>query len=108
MTRSDGSWTYGKILEYDSLGDTYTGEGRAEGRRGSARALAFAFAPAGFRARAPATPATPALVTDPSLAPLPSALGAVQTKVGPKYFVERASITDDIVTNPYDGSCAQQ
>mmetsp|Transcript_7037 Transcript_7037/g.18505 ORF Transcript_7037/g.18505 Transcript_7037/m.18505 type:complete len:280 (-) Transcript_7037:555-1394(-) len=56
VTRTDGSWTYGKIQEYDSMGDTYT----------------------------------------------------VQTKVGPKYFVERDTITDDIVTNPSDGSCAQQ
>jgi len=56
VTRSDGSWTYGKIQEYDAGGDTYT----------------------------------------------------VHTKMGPKYFVERADLTDDIVTNPSDGSCAQQ
>jgi len=56
VTRTDGSWTYGKIQEYDAGGDTYT----------------------------------------------------VHTKMGPKYFVERADLTDDIVTNPSDGSCAQQ
>lgn len=56
VTRSDGSWTYGKVMDYDSGGDTYT----------------------------------------------------IQTKAGPKYFVERADITEDIVTNPSDGSCAQQ
>lgn len=56
VTRSDGSWTYGKVQEYDAGGDTYT----------------------------------------------------VHTKMGPKYFVERADLTDDIVTNPSDGSCAQQ
>ena len=56
MTRSDGSWTYGKIMEYESLGDTYS----------------------------------------------------VMTRAGPKHLVERADITDDIVVNPSDGSCAQQ
>ena len=24
VTRSDGSWTYGKIMEYDDLGDNYS------------------------------------------------------------------------------------
>jgi len=56
VTRSDGSWTYGKVQEYDEMADNYT----------------------------------------------------VLTKMGPKYFVERADLTDDIVTNPSDGSCAQQ
>ena len=56
VTRSDGSWTYGKVQEYDVGGDTYT----------------------------------------------------VLTKMGPKYMVERDELTDDIVTNPSDGSCAQQ
>jgi len=56
VTRSDGTWTYGKVLDYDAGGDTYT----------------------------------------------------IHTKAGPKYFVERGDLTDDIVTNPSDGSCAQQ
>ena len=56
VTRSDGSWTYGKIMEYEDMGDTYT----------------------------------------------------IMTRGGPKHFVERADLTDDIVVNPSDGSCAQQ
>ena len=56
VTRSDHSWTYGKIMAYDSLGDTYS----------------------------------------------------VMTRAGAKHFVERDQITDDIVVNPSDGSCAQQ
>lgn len=56
VTRSDGSWTYGKIMEYDASGDTYS----------------------------------------------------VMTRAGAKHFVERDAITDDIVVNPSDGSCAQQ
>lgn len=56
MTRSDGSWTYGKIMAYDENGDTYS----------------------------------------------------VLTRQGAKHFVERDSLTDDVVVNPSDGSCAQQ
>lgn len=56
VTRSDGTWTYAKIQEYDDMGDTYT----------------------------------------------------VMTKMGPKYMVERADITEDVLINPSDGSCAQQ
>ena len=56
VNRSDGSWTYGKIISYDAGGDTYS----------------------------------------------------VQTRAGPKHFVERADITDDVVVNPSDGGCAQQ
>ena len=56
VTRSDHSWTYGKIMDYDELGDTYS----------------------------------------------------VMTRAGPKHFVDREAITDDIVVNPSDGSCAQQ
>jgi len=56
VTRSDGSWSYGKIMDYDPTGDVYT----------------------------------------------------VMTKAGPKYFVERDCITEDVVVNPGDGSCAQQ
>ena len=56
VTRPDGSWTYGKIMEYDSSGDTYS----------------------------------------------------VMTRAGAKHFVERSELTDDIVVNPSDGSCAQQ
>ncbi len=56
VTRSDGSWTYGKIMAYDEGGDNYT----------------------------------------------------VMTRAGPKHFVERADLTDDVVVNPSDGSCAQQ
>ena len=29
VNRSDGSWTYGKIMEYDGMGDTYTVSQRA-------------------------------------------------------------------------------
>ena len=29
-------------------------------------------------------------------------------RAGPKHFVERGDITDDVVVNPSDGSCAQQ
>ena len=56
VNRSDGSWTYGKVMDYDELGDTYS----------------------------------------------------VMTRAGAKHFVERDTITDDIVVNPSDGSCAQQ
>jgi len=56
VTRSDGSWTYGKIMEYDDLGDNYS----------------------------------------------------IMTRAGPKHMVDPDSITDDIVVNPSDGSCAQQ
>jgi len=56
VTRSDGSWTYGKIMDYDPSGDVYS----------------------------------------------------VLTKQGPKHFVERDDITDDVFFNPSDGSCAQQ
>ena len=56
VTRSDGSWTYGKVMGYDEGGNTYS----------------------------------------------------VMTRAGPKHFVERDDITDDIVVNPSDGSCAQQ
>ena len=56
VTRSDGNWTYGKIMDYDASGDTYS----------------------------------------------------VMTRAGAKHFVERDTITDDIVVNPSDGSCAQQ
>jgi len=56
VTRSDGSWTYGKIMDYDDLGDNYS----------------------------------------------------VMTKAGPKYMVDPDCLTDDIVVNPSDGSCAQQ
>ena len=30
------------------------------------------------------------------------------TRLGPKYMVERDTITDDIVVNPSSGECAQQ
>jgi len=33
---------------------------------------------------------------------------SVMTRAGAKHFVERADLTDDIVVNPSDGSCAQQ
>ena len=33
---------------------------------------------------------------------------SVMTRAGPKHFVERDAISDDIVVNPSDGSCAQQ
>ena len=33
---------------------------------------------------------------------------SVMTRAGPKHFVEREAISDDIVVNPSDGSCAQQ
>ena len=56
VSRSDGSWTYGKIMDYDPTADTYS----------------------------------------------------VMTRAGPKHFVDRADLTDDIVVNPSDGSCAQQ
>ena len=56
VTRSDGSWTYGKVMDYDPSGDTYS----------------------------------------------------VMTKQGAKHFIERDDITDDILVNPSDGSCAQQ
>ena len=56
VTRSDGSWTYGKVMAYDAGGDTYS----------------------------------------------------VMTRAGAKHFVERADLTDDVVVNPSDGSCAQQ
>jgi len=56
VARSNGSWTYGKVMDYDPSGDHYT----------------------------------------------------VMTKNGPKYFVERDDITDDVLINPGDGSCAQQ
>lgn len=56
VTRSDGTWTYGKIMDYDEMGDSYT----------------------------------------------------IMTKAGPKYMVDRADLTDNIVTNPSDGSCAHQ
>jgi hypothetical protein len=56
VTRTDGSWTYGKVMDYDVNGDTYS----------------------------------------------------VMTRAGPKHMVEREAITDDIVVNPSDGSCAQQ
>jgi len=56
VTRSDGTWTYGKIMAYDDLGDTYS----------------------------------------------------VMTRAGAKHLVERESLTDDVVVNPSDGSCAQQ
>ncbi len=54
--RNDGSWTYGKIMDYEDLGGTYS----------------------------------------------------VMTKAGPKYMVERDTISDDIVVNPATGECAQQ
>ena len=56
VSRSDGSWTYGKIMAYDHGGDTYS----------------------------------------------------VMTRAGAKHFVERSYLTDDVVVNPSDGSCAQQ
>jgi hypothetical protein len=56
VSRSDGSWTYGKIMAYDAGGDTYS----------------------------------------------------VMTRAGAKHFVERSYLTDDVVVNPSDGSCAQQ
>ena len=56
VSRSDGSWTYGKIMDYDPTADTYS----------------------------------------------------VMTRAGPKHCIERDDITDDIVVNPSDGSCAQQ
>ena len=56
VTRSNGEWTYGKIMDYDDLGDMYS----------------------------------------------------VMTRAGPKHFVARDDISDDIVVNPSDGSCAQQ
>ena len=56
VTRSDGTWTYGKIMQHDSGGDTYS----------------------------------------------------VMTRAGAKHFVERDCLTDDVVVNPSDGSCAQQ
>ena len=33
---------------------------------------------------------------------------SVMTRAGAKHFVERADLTDDVVVNPSDGSCAQQ
>eukprot|EP00322_Chrysochromulina_rotalis_P011980 CAMPEP_0115846774 /NCGR_PEP_ID=MMETSP0287-20121206/10034_1 /TAXON_ID=412157 /ORGANISM="Chrysochromulina rotalis, Strain UIO044" /LENGTH=232 /DNA_ID=CAMNT_0003300575 /DNA_START=26 /DNA_END=724 /DNA_ORIENTATION=+ len=56
VTRSDGSWTYGKIMDHEAEGNTYS----------------------------------------------------VMTRAGAKHFVEREDLTDDIVVNPSDGSCAQQ
>uniref|UniRef100_A0A7S2E335 Uncharacterized protein n=1 Tax=Haptolina brevifila TaxID=156173 RepID=A0A7S2E335_9EUKA len=56
VNRSDGSWTYGKVMDYDPTGDVYT----------------------------------------------------VMTRAGPKYFVERDDISEDVLVNPGDGTCAQQ
>ena len=56
VTRSDGSWTYGKVMDHETEGDTYS----------------------------------------------------IMTRAGPKHMVERNCLTDDIVVNPSDGSCAQQ
>jgi len=56
VARSDGSWTYGKIMDYDPSGDVYS----------------------------------------------------VMTKRGPKYFVEKSDITEDVCINPGNGGCAQQ
>ena len=56
VNRTDGSWTYGKVMEYDEGACNYT----------------------------------------------------IMTKAGPKYFVERDTISDDIVVNPSTGECAQQ
>jgi len=56
VTRSDGSWTYGKVMDHESEGNTYS----------------------------------------------------IMTRAGAKHFVERDCLTDDIVVNPSDGSCAQQ
>ena len=56
VARSNGGWTYGKIMDYDDLGDTYS----------------------------------------------------IMTRAGPKHLVERELITDDIIENPSDGTCAQQ
>lgn len=56
VARNDGTWTYGKIMDYDPSGDVYS----------------------------------------------------VMTRAGPKHFVERSDITDDVCVNPGDGGCAQQ
>lgn len=56
VARNDGTWTYGKIMDYDPSGDVYS----------------------------------------------------VMTKRGPKYFVEKSDITEDVCINPGNGGCAQQ
>jgi hypothetical protein len=33
---------------------------------------------------------------------------SVMTKRGPKYFVEKSDITEDVCINPGNGGCAQQ
>lgn len=33
---------------------------------------------------------------------------SVMTRGGVKHFVERADLTDDVIENPSDGTCAQQ
>jgi hypothetical protein len=35
-------------------------------------------------------------------------ISQVMTKRGPKYFVEKSDITEDVCINPGNGGCAQQ
>ena len=45
---------------------------------------------------------------DPTLSLSAGDMYSVMTRAGPKHFVAREDISDDIVVNPSDGSCAQQ
>jgi hypothetical protein len=50
------------------------------------------------------------LLMTPLIASLIASLiiSQVMTKRGPKYFVEKSDITEDVCINPGNGGCAQQ
>jgi hypothetical protein len=87
VARSDGSWTYGKIMDYDPSGDVYS----VMTKRGLKRGPGL-------------------LLMTPLIASLIASLiiSQVMTKRGPKYFVEKSDITEDVCINPGNGGCAQQ
>ena len=87
VARSDGSWSYGKIMDYDPSGDVYS----VMTKRGLKRGPGL-------------------LLMTPLIASLIASLiiSQVMTKRGPKYFVEKSDITEDVCINPGNGGCAQQ
>ena len=94
VTRSDGSWTYGKIMEFDDLGGTYSVMTRAGAKHFVERAV-----------RHTARDSIRRLCTCCG-APcwLPS--GSLPWPDVCVWRWRAQDITDDIVVNPSDGSCA--
>ena len=106
VLRSNGSWTYAKMMDYDPSGDT-CGATRTYSKRTCPLAATRDFC---CRMHSSSSPTEVVCASEVVPASCGSDVGApcalrysVMTKVGPKHFVERDDITVEILSNPSGG-----